>query len=215
MGWRHDMADLIRNLDDQVKEGTELWLFCALSADSRSAAFERAELQPEKDLRRLRLRHAFGDPVARRDLAALPLEKFSSALILASGSMASTNSNGAGAEPDGVASTDSRTLATLLLVRDIQTTRHARAMAQSSRLSAKGSSWMVEMRKLAGKRCEVVTEILDTRTRALLAEMQCCDYVLSNELVSKALAMIRCASARAGGGGLRRPAAGVWGALLA
>ena len=41
-----------------------------------------------------------------------------------------------------------------------------------------------------GGRCEIISEILDTRTRNVVAESRICDYVLSNELISKTIAMV-------------------------
>lgn len=39
-------------------------------------------------------------------------------------------------------------------------------------------------------RCEIISQILDTRSRNLIAETRICDFVLSNELISKTLAMV-------------------------
>lgn len=39
-------------------------------------------------------------------------------------------------------------------------------------------------------KCQIISEILDSRTSKLIADAQICDYVLSNDLVSMALAMI-------------------------
>lgn len=63
-------------------------------------------------------------------------------------------------------------------------------MGREAPSSARRANWMAEMRKHAARRCEIVAEILDIRTRNLFAETQCCDYVLSNELMSKTLAMV-------------------------
>lgn len=63
-------------------------------------------------------------------------------------------------------------------------------MGRAVPISVRRANWMAEMRKHAARRCEIVSEILDIRTRNLFAETQCCDYVLSNELMSKTLAMV-------------------------
>ena len=42
----------------------------------------------------------------------------------------------------------------------------------------------------AGERCQIISEILDGRTSKLISNAQISDYVLSNDLVSMALAMI-------------------------
>ncbi|KAG4950715.1 hypothetical protein JHK85_044582 [Glycine max] len=64
---------------------------------------------------------------------------------------------------DSVAHSDSRSLATLLLIRDIQQ---------------------------ASVKSIIISEILDSRTRNLVSVSRISDYVLSNELVSMALAMV-------------------------
>lgn len=74
-------------------------------------------------------------------------------------------------------------------------------MGRAVPISVRRANWMAEMRKHAARRCEIVSEILDIRTRNLFAETQCCDYVLSNELMSKTLAMARALSQR----GAREP----------
>lgn len=63
-------------------------------------------------------------------------------------------------------------------------------MGRAVPISVRRANWMAEMRKHAARRCEIVSEILDIRTKNLFAETQCCDYVLSNELMSKTLAMV-------------------------
>lgn len=73
-GWRRDMADLIRHLDELVRDGSELWLFNEVPIDDREEIFEHAGLGA-KDLKHLTVRHFVGDPVSRADLSALPLAR--------------------------------------------------------------------------------------------------------------------------------------------
>uniref|UniRef100_A0A0R0FUV3 RCK N-terminal domain-containing protein n=1 Tax=Glycine max TaxID=3847 RepID=A0A0R0FUV3_SOYBN len=85
---------------------------------------------------------------------------------------------------DSVAHSDSRSLATLLLIRDIQ----------SKRLPYKDTgfshnSWIRDMQQASVKSI-IISEILDSRTRNLVSVSRISDYVLSNELVSMALAMV-------------------------
>lgn len=77
-GWRRDMADLIRHLEELVREGSELWLFNEVPLDEREEIFERAGLGA-KDLKHLAVKHFVGDPVSRKDLSALPLARASPA----------------------------------------------------------------------------------------------------------------------------------------
>lgn len=60
----------------------------------------------------------------------------------------------------------------------------------SLRLSAfSHSSWIREMQQASDKSI-IISEILDSRTRNLVSVSRISDYVLSNELVSMALAMV-------------------------
>ena len=51
------------------------------------------------------------------------------------------------------------------------------------------SSWICEMQQASDKSI-IISEILDSRTRNLVSVCRISDYVLSNELVSMALAMV-------------------------
>lgn len=51
------------------------------------------------------------------------------------------------------------------------------------------SSWIQEMQQASNKSI-IISEILDSRTRNLVSVTRISDYVLSNELVSMALAMV-------------------------
>lgn len=87
---------------------------------------------------------------------------------------------------------DSRSLATLLLIRDIQSKRLPNKDTSSVSLRLSGfshSSWISEMQQASDKSI-IISEILDSRTRNLVSVSRISDYVLSNELVSMALAMV-------------------------
>lgn len=204
-GWRRDMDDLVVALDEFVRPGSELWIFCDVSVQEREQRFSEGGLDPVRGLRNLTLKHEIGDTVSRRDLEQLPLESFDSILILAS-------APAAGEEQESSAAMDSRSLATLLLIRDIQTKRmEARAQGQEggavavaqgpgpgpprpagsfSPLSPPQNKPLDRASDPASLRCEIISEVLDTRTRNLIAETKVCDYVLSNELISMALSMV-------------------------
>lgn len=53
-----------------------------------------------------------------------------------------------------------------------------------------GNKLLNRMRDPSTLQCEIISEVLDTRTRNLIAETKVCDYVLSNELISMALSMV-------------------------
>ncbi|XP_016545096.2 ion channel DMI1 isoform X6 [Capsicum annuum] len=93
---------------------------------------------------------------------------------------------------DSIVHSDSRSLATLLLIRDIQSKRLPNKDSRPIPLRHSvfsQSSWIREMQQ-ASDRSIIISEILDSRTRNLVSVSRISDYVLSNELVSMALAMV-------------------------
>ncbi|KAF7045051.1 hypothetical protein CFC21_054197 [Triticum aestivum] len=179
-GWRRDMEDMIMVLDAFLAPGSELWMFNDVPEIDR----ERKLIEGGLDFSRLEnitLVHREGNAVIRRHLESLPLESFDSILILADESV-----------EDSAIQADSRSLATLLLIRDIQAKRLPYKEAIGSdgfRRSLSEGSWMGEMQQASDKSV-IISEILDPRTKNLLYMSKISDYVLSNELVSMALAMV-------------------------
>ncbi|CAI6000089.1 unnamed protein product [Closterium sp. NIES-65] len=231
-GWRRDIDDMIVVLEAFLARGSELWIFCEVPVEEREERLMEGGLNPG-DLENVALVHRVGNAVIRRHLESLPLETFDSILILAD----------EGVE-DSVINSDSRSLATLLLIRDIQSKRMpyevcfsgapARGPSRSAHIvpgaaaaaaaaafaagglgaaasgagagvgagadgaagssgigngNGNGGSWIRQMQK-ASQQSIVISEILDSRTRSLVAVSKISDYVLSNELVSMALAMV-------------------------
>eukprot|EP00261_Vitis_vinifera_P034376 XP_019075619.1 PREDICTED: ion channel CASTOR isoform X2 [Vitis vinifera] len=179
-GWRRDIDDMIVVLDAFLANGSELWMFNDVPEKER----ERKLIDGGLDINRLlniTLVNREGNAVIRRHLESLPLESFDSILILADESV-----------EDSAIQADSRSLATLLLIRDIQAKRlpYREAMVtQGHRGSFSQGSWIGEMQQASDKSV-IISEILDPRTKNLLSMSKISDYVLSNELVSMALAMV-------------------------
>ncbi|CAL1374939.1 unnamed protein product [Linum trigynum] len=179
-GWRRDMEDIIMVLDAFLAPCSELWMFNDVPENER----EKKLIDGGLDLSRLvniSLVNREGNAVIRRHLESLPLESFDSILILADESV-----------EDSAIQADSRSLATLLLIRDIQAKRlpYREAMVTSvQRGSFSQGSWIGEMQQASDKSV-IISEILDPRTKNLLSMSKISDYVLSNELVSMALAMV-------------------------
>ncbi|PWA76526.1 FYVE zinc finger, Zinc finger, RING/FYVE/PHD-type, Ankyrin repeat-containing domain protein [Artemisia annua] len=93
---------------------------------------------------------------------------------------------------DSIVHSDSRSLSTLLLIRDIQSKRLPSKDTSSTLPRVSGfshSSWIHEMQQASNKSI-IISEILDSRTRNHVLVTKISDYVLSNELVSVALAMV-------------------------
>ncbi|KAJ0784185.1 putative CASTOR/POLLUX/SYM8 ion channels protein [Helianthus annuus] len=179
-GWRRDIEDMITVLDAFLAPGSELWMFNEVIEGVREQKLIDGGLDIER-LMNITLVHREGNAVIRRHLESLPLESFDSILILADESV-----------EDSAIQADSRSLATLLLIRDIQAKRLPYREAKASQ-GRKGSfsqgSWIGEMQQASDKSV-IISEILDPRTKNLLSMSRISDYVLSNELVSMALAMV-------------------------
>ncbi|KAI5349017.1 hypothetical protein L3X38_001904 [Prunus dulcis] len=175
-GWRRDMEDMIMVLDAFLAPSSELWMFNEVAEKER----EKKLIDGGLDISRLvniTLVNREGNAVIRRHLESLPLQSFDSILILADESV-----------EDSAIQADSRSLATLLLIRDIQAKRLP-MVTHVQRGSFSQGSWIGEMQQASDKSV-IISEILDPRTKNLLSMSKISDYVLSNELVSMALAMV-------------------------
>ncbi|CAK7322484.1 unnamed protein product [Dovyalis caffra] len=175
-GWRRDMEDMIMVLDAFLAQGSELWMFNDVPESEREKKLSDGGLDLNR-LENIHLVNREGNAVIRRHLESLPLQSFDSILILADESV-----------EDSAIQADSRSLATLLLIRDIQSKRLP-MLNQVHRGSFSQGSWIGEMQQASDKSV-IISEILDPRTKNLLSMSKISDYVLSNELVSMALAMV-------------------------
>lgn len=179
-GWRRDIDDMIMVLEAFLPSNSELWMFNEVPEKDREKKLTDGGLDIS-GLVNIKLVHREGNAVIRRHLEGLPLETFDSILILADESL-----------EDSVVHSDSRSLATLLLIRDIQSKRLPDKDTKSTSWRVSGfshSSWIREMQQASHKSI-IISEILDSRTRNLVSVSRISDYVLSNELVSMALAMV-------------------------
>ncbi|KAL8255062.1 hypothetical protein R6Q59_033283 [Mikania micrantha] len=179
-GWRRDIDDMIMVLEAFLAPGSELWMFNEVVEKERERKLVDGGLDIS-GLVNIKLVHRVGNAVIKKHLETLPLETFDSILILADESV-----------EDSIVHSDSRSLATLLLIRDIQSKRLPYKDTSSTPLRVSGfshSSWIQEMQQASNKSI-IISEILDSRTRNLVSVTKISDYVLSNELVSMALAMV-------------------------
>lgn len=146
-GLRRDMADMITLLDDFVTKGSELWLFNEVPVQEREDLLRDKGNKGKISTRNLVIRNAVGNPIIRSNLRLLTavdhdgkptgnvitLDEFDSILIF-SDSQA----------PDTVTS-DSRSLASLLLVQDLQLkialnkTKHSRKKKFLSSMSVESN----------------------------------------------------------------------------
>uniref|UniRef100_K3WEL4 CASTOR/POLLUX/SYM8 ion channel conserved domain-containing protein n=1 Tax=Globisporangium ultimum (strain ATCC 200006 / CBS 805.95 / DAOM BR144) TaxID=431595 RepID=K3WEL4_GLOUD len=164
-GWRRDIRDMIKLLDCIVPSGTELHMICEEPTHLRTKLLKESGLDVDK-LENLKMIHHYGNTAIRRHVASLPLQMFTSMMILADQSR----------ETD-IMNSDSHSLASLLLIRDLQ--------AKQS-MTRKAVDWI--------KECKCISEILDPRTQRTISTsstiLRLSEFIQSNELVSCILAMI-------------------------
>lgn len=209
-GWRRDMADMITQLDEYVAKGSELWLLNTVKVSERNEMLKDKGHKSDLKLNNLTIRNAVGNPIVRRDLLKIKeapkedeeelarrrasakgepspkkrpsiegdepvqkleevtLDEFDSLLILADYVAIKDGAD--------MQSSDSRSLASLLIIQDIQNSKYKEKL-EAGDVNAK-------------KPCNPISEILDTRTRSLLRVVDCKGYVMSNQIVSAAIAQV-------------------------
>lgn len=140
-------------------------------------------------LRHLRLEHAEGSTTHRRDIElVMSTHTFSSVLVLAT-------------EGDRHVTSDSRALTSLLLVRDIRQAMRTRAAPPPSlTLSTTLSTLHAALPAAAAAAAPsalplpadftLLGEILDSETKDLVAMAGISDYIMSNRLMAKVIAMV-------------------------
>ncbi|KAK9904600.1 hypothetical protein M0R45_000564 [Rubus argutus] len=133
-GWRRDIDDMLVVLDAFLAPGSELWMFNEVAEKEREKKLTDGGLEINR-LVNISLVDREGNAVIRRHLESLPLQSFDSILILADESV-----------EDSAIQADSRSLATLLLIRDIQAKRLPMVI-HDERGSFSKSSWIGEMQQ--------------------------------------------------------------------
>ncbi|CAN6171444.1 unnamed protein product [Urochloa humidicola] len=177
-GWRRDIHDMIMVLEAFLATGSELWMFNEVPMKEREIKLTDGGLDI-CGLTNIKLVHREGNAIIRRHLESLPLELFDSILILADESA------------ENSVHSDSRSLATLLLIRNIQSKRlPSKELTSPHRYNGFCRTAWVRGMKHASDKSIIISEILDSRTRNLVSVYRISDYVLSDELVSMALAMV-------------------------
>jgi hypothetical protein len=160
IGWRRDMQDMIFEVDKWVSEGSKLAILAeAPSVQERYEELKSQDCDPAEDLSNVCLEMMVGNPIIRADLVATELKEYDAVLVLTE-------------EREGIPglSSDSRSMVTMLLVRDEQ------------------NRYLMEekIKKLP----VMIAEILDPRTAQLLELASADDSMVSNEFVSMALAQM-------------------------
>jgi len=166
IGWRRDIQDMVRELDASVQRGSTLVMLSddSVSIEDRIAECFDAGYDIEKEPNNLTVTFECQNPIFRRELQRCSIPDFDSILVL--------TETRAGAE--GLSS-DSRSMITMLLCRDLQKA----AWRSEGKLT-------FGLRKPCHKAC-LITEILDPRTAELIKLASADDHIVSNEMISMAL----------------------------
>ena len=181
-GWRRDLRDILLLLDAMCAPGSEIHIMASIALSDRDRLLAEGGLEIET-LRNIKLVHHVGNTAMRRHLELLGIERFTSVIVFADEE-----------EEGDIMQSDSKCLATLLLIRNIQKAKRAK-MARSP-----SSRKMLSLDDATGTkdqhvgRIPIVTEILDPRTQQTIQsneEMRAVsDFLQSNDMVSKILAMV-------------------------
>jgi len=157
IGFRRDLDDMINEIDKWVSPGSKLTSFAVADPGERMQILLDGGLNPEFE--NLALFNLQGNPVVLRHLEEkIDIPSFTSIIVL-------TESVDADNNPLTPLNCDSRTLVTVLLIRNI-------------------------MENTPGSNGALVCEILDPRTEKLLELAKLDDFLSSNDLVSMALAQV-------------------------
>jgi hypothetical protein len=168
IGWRRDIQDMVFELDKWVEAGSILIMLSDQpSIEDRIQELADADLVVDgetSDLERLTVEFQQQNPIFRRELQRVDIPSFDSILVL--------TETRPGTE--GLCS-DSRSMITMLLTRDLQNeaTRDYNASTYG--------------RRIPSNEATVISEILDPRTAELIKLAKTDDHIVSNELISMAL----------------------------
>jgi hypothetical protein len=156
IGWRRDMHEMVFEVDKWVAPGSELHIMTdKIAIEDRDSELAEGDWDASKTPN-IVLKQHHASPILRYDLQAAHLETFHAVLVL------TEEEEG----KEGIRS-DSKSMVTMLLCRDIQ--RELKAEAQ------------------LGRKPVLISEILDPRTADLVAIASADDFMVSNKMVSMAL----------------------------
>lgn len=157
------MDDMIAQLDTFLRPGSSLTLMNMVPIFERENRLSEGGLDVTK-LKNISLEHWQGNTVLKRHLTRLPLHTFDLIIVLADES-----------DETDTQMADSRTLTTMLLLRELVTREHTKRKRALSQHDI-GSM--------------ILSEVLDPRTRSLINLANISNYVMSNDLISSALAQV-------------------------
>eukprot|EP00667_Euglena_gracilis_P003434 EG_transcript_3446 len=176
VGWRRHLGDVLKELNDNMPPGSEITIFSE-QYDARSLLRVGLTQPPEPHLdepadryrigtlQNVTIYYVRGNPLSRRELDKLPVDEYTLVFVVHE-----FRDNEDSAKADG------RSLTSLFLLRDIRDRRCRQFNATH------GDEQVDHM--------AIISEVLDPHTRSQLQAAGVQDYVMSNEVVSAALAMV-------------------------
>jgi hypothetical protein len=168
-GWRRDIRDMIHHLDATCAHGSQLHMMTnTVPMKSRSMVLEEEGLNVSH-LKHLDIVHHMGDTSSRRKLAEMPINDYSSIIIFSEQS-----------EENDTIHCDSHSIATLLLIRDLQ--YQMKTATKSCGMDTQDAQ------------IPVVCEVLDPRTQKTISQnsslQSLAEFCQSNKLIGQIMAMI-------------------------
>jgi Trk K+ transport system NAD-binding subunit len=198
-GWRRDIRDILKQLDGFAAQGTEVHMIthCVKIHERTQALLE--EGLDVLELKNIKIEHHYGNTSVRRNLDALPIDTYTSCMIFADQMY-----------EDDTMYADSHSLATLLLIRDIQVINREsyerletlQPRSEMDALEESGSLMASAIERLTAKLkglrimddCPIVCEILDPHTQKTIIGNQhlsiLSDFCQTNRLTAQVIAMV-------------------------
>ena len=183
-GWRRDIRDMMLHLDSMLAPGSELHMLNEKPADDekRRQLLLDDGFNPD-ELQNMSLVHWYGNSAVKRHLEEVPLDEYSVVMILADES-----------RENDMMHSDSHSLSSLLLIRDLQEVKRAKKRKKLMGGSSKFADRLQKWTKAKELKCAVVCEILDSRTQETISGNEkvalSSDFVQSNKMISQILAMV-------------------------
>ena len=183
-GWRRDIRDMMLHLDSMLAPGSELHMLNEKPADPkiRTKLLLDDGFNP-KELKNMSIVHWYGNSAIKRHLEEVPLDGFSTIMILADQS-----------RENDMMHSDSHSLSSLLLIREMQDLKRAAKRKQLMQGSKSLADRLAQWNKAKELKCAIVCEILDSRTQETISGNEkvslSSDFVQSNKMISQALAMV-------------------------
>eukprot|EP00931_Biecheleriopsis_adriatica_P114953 TRINITY_DN90819_c0_g1_i1.p1 TRINITY_DN90819_c0_g1~~TRINITY_DN90819_c0_g1_i1.p1 ORF type:complete len:868 (+),score=127.80 TRINITY_DN90819_c0_g1_i1:59-2662(+) len=190
-GWRRDIRDILAQLDSMVLPGSEVHMMThciPLSLRSERLLDDGLDVN---SLANLKIVHHFGNTSVRRKLSKLPITEYACCMIFADEAF----------EADTLTA-DSHSMATLLLIRDLQYRNRKREINQMGVPVSEASDPGIVKQAQSGmskltqgrQRCPIICEILDPHTQTIIATNAqlglTSDFCQSNKLTAQVLAMV-------------------------